>query len=211
MHQLNEVINCYSLTAEEYTNSFSDELEKKPFDRLTLKRFVEENIGKGKIADLGCAGGHTTKFLSDLGVRDLLGIDLSPEFIKIAKQRNGNIDFEVGNILNLAKPDEAFGAILAFYAIVHFDYDELNKAFTEIYRVLNKTGQFLFSFHVGDTKTELNEFFNKKVQITFYYFDVDMVLEALKSKGFKLVEAIIRYPYENVEYPSKRAYILVEK
>jgi SAM-dependent methyltransferase len=211
MHQLKNVTDCYNLTAAEYTDSLYGELEKKPFDRMILKRFAEENAGRGKIADLGCACGHTTRFLSDLGMHDLVGIDLSPEFIKIAAARNENIDFEVGNMLELAKEDEAFGAILAFYAIVHFNYEELNQAFAEIYRVLKDTGQFLFAFHAGDERIELDEFFSKKVKITFYYFDVDKVLDALKNAGFKIIDAVVRYPYDNAEHPSKRAYILAEK
>lgn len=211
MQQLHNVVTCYNLTAEEYTQAFYNELENKPFDRLSLKRFADENISKGKIADLGCACGHTTKFLADLGLKDLVGIDLSLEFVKIASKRHPNINFEVGNMLQLSQENETFGAVLALYAIVHFTYDELNKAFAEIYRVLKKSGQFLFSFHVGNAKNELDEFFNKKVNITFYYFDIDKVLEALKDQGFKIVEAVIRYPYEDVEYPSKRAYVIAQK
>ncbi len=211
MHQLDEVTDCYNLTAEEYTEAFYGELAQKPLDRLILKRFAEENAGKGKIADLGCACGHTTKFLSDAGARAIVGIDLSPEFIKIAAGRHADIDFEVGNLLGLAKADESFAGVLAFYAIVHFNYTEIGQAFAEIYRVLQRSGQFLFSFHVGDQKTELDEFFNKKVKITFYYFDLDKILEALKDQGFKIIDALVRNPYENAEYPSKRAYVLAEK
>lgn len=209
MKQLNEVTNCYDLTAEEYAKVFYNELENKPFDRLILQRFATEN--KGKFADLGCGCGQTTKFLADLGVQDLVGIDLSPEMVKIAKKLNKNINFEVGNMLNLDKKDEELGAILAFYAIVHFTYEEIEQAFSEVYRVLKTSGQFLFSFHVGSEEIKLDEFLNQKLVITFYFFEVDKILQILEKIGFKLKDAIIRYPYKEVEHPSQRAYILVEK
>lgn len=211
MKQLSEVENCYNLTAENYAKSFYDELEHKLFDRMFLKRFADENRDKGKIADLGCGCGQTTKFLRDSGIRELVGIDLSSEMIKMASSLNSDIDFEVGNILELNKNENSFGAILAFYAIVHFDYGELNKAFAEIYRVLKTSGQFLFSFHVGKEETTLNEFLEQKVNVTFYFFEVEKVLELLKNQGFKIIDATVRYPYPNVEYPSQRAYILAEK
>lgn len=207
----NEIKNCYNLTAEEYAKVFYNELDHKPFDRLILKRFADENRDKGKIADLGCGCGHTTKFLHDLGVQDLVGIDLSPEMVKTALKLNENIEFQVGNILAIEAEDASFGAVSAFYAIVHFDNEELETAFAEIFRVLKKTGQFLFSFHVGDGKKELDEFLEQKVRVTFYFFEVEKVLEILKNQGFKIIDAIIRYPYENIEYPSQRAYILAEK
>ena len=209
MQQLDNVKNCYDLTAEEYAKSFYHELDHKPFDRLILQRFAAEN--NGKFADLGCGCGHTTKFLADLGVHDLVGIDLSPEMVKVAAKLNPKIAFEVGNILNLDKLDEEFGAVLALYSIVHFTYEEIEQAFSEIYRVLKSSGQFLFSFHVGETATTLSEFLSQKVEITFYFLEVDRVLQLLGKTGFKVIDAIIRYPYKDVEYPSQRAYILAEK
>jgi ubiquinone/menaquinone biosynthesis C-methylase UbiE len=209
MKQINEVTNCYNLTAEEYAKVFYNELDNKPFDRLILQRFAAEN--SGKFADLGCGCGHTTRFLADAGVKNLVGIDLSPEMVKIAKKLNKNLEFEVGNMLELDKTDEEFGAVLAFYAIVHFTYEEIERAFREIYRVLKFSGQFLFSFHVGDEKINLDEFLNQKVNITFYFFDADKILQILEKTGFKIKDAIIRYPYQDAEHPSKRAYILAEK
>ena len=209
MQQINEVTNCYDLTAEEYAKVFYNELDNKPFDRMILQRFASEN--NGKFADLGCGCGHTTKFLADAGVKNIVGIDLSPKMVKIAQKLNKNLKFEVGNMLNFDKNTEEFGAILAFYAIVHFTYEEVERAFSEIYRVLKSSGQFLFSFHVGDEEVNLDEFLKQKVKITFYFFEVDKILQILEKIGFKVKETIIRYPYKDAEHPSKRAYILAEK
>lgn len=209
MQQLQEVTNCYDLTAEEYANVFYNELDNKPFDRMILQRFASEN--SGKFADLGCGCGHTTKFLVENGVKEIVGIDLSPEMVKIAEKLNKSLTFEVGNMLDLEKNDGEFGAILAFYAIVHFTYEEIERAFSEIYRVLKSSGQFLFSFHIGDEIVSLDEFLNQKVKITFYFFEVDKILQMLEKVGFKVKETIIRYPYKDVEHPSKRAYVLAEK
>lgn len=211
MRQSNEVQNCYDLTAEEYTKTFYDELSHKSLDRLLLKRFADENKQKGKMADLGCGCGHTTAFLRDAGVRNIVGIDLSPEMIKQAWKINKDVNFETGNILDLKFEDEHFGAVLAFYAIVHFTLEEVEKAFAEIYRILKTSGQFLFSFHAGTEKRTLDEFLNQKVNVTFYFFEVEEILKLLEKNGFRVLETIIRHPYKDVEYPSKRAYILAEK
>lgn len=211
MKQLEKVKNCYDATAANYTKSFYDELSHKPLDRLLLRRFADENKDKGTIADLGCGCGHTTKFLKDSGARNIVGIDLSAEMIKNASLKNSDINFEVGNILSLEKPDEEFAAILAFYAIVHFTLEELEKAFAEIYRVLKSDGQFLFSFHVGAEETHLDEFLDEKVDVTFYFFEVETILELLEKTGFQVSETTLRYPYKDFEYPSRRAYITAEK
>ena len=211
MKQLQQVKNYYDATAENYAKNFYDELSHKPLDRLLLKRFADENKDRGKLADLGCGCGHTTKFLKDSGARNIVGIDLSAEMIKTASLKNSDINFETGNILSLNKPDEEFAAVLTFYAIVHFTLDELEKAFAEIYRVLKSGGQLLFSFHVGAEETHLDEFLEKRVDVTFYFFEVETVLELLEKTGFKIAETVLRYPYKDFEYPSKRAYITAEK
>ncbi|MDH3492438.1 MAG: class I SAM-dependent methyltransferase [Acidobacteriota bacterium] len=211
MHQLDEVKRTYKLTAAEYAESFYRELDSKPLDRLLLRRFAGEAKDLGLTADIGCGCGHTTAYLSHCGVQNLVGIDLSPEMISQARRLNPEIKFETGNMLDLAETGNVFGAILAFYAIVHCNYTEIERALKEFWRTLKPGGLLLFSFHVGEGKTELDEFLGVRTRITFYYFDVDHIHRLLNSAGFRIDETVIRYPYTEAEYPSKRAYITARK
>lgn len=211
MHQLDEVQNTYDLTAAEYAEQFYNELDHKPLDRVLLNRFAAEVKDLGRSADIGCGCGHTTAYLRHRGITDLVGIDLSTEMITQAQRLNPEIEFESGNMLELNEPDGVFGSILAFYAIVHFNYTEIEAALHEFFRTLKPGGVLLFSFHVGEEKTELDEFLGVRTRITFYYFDVDHIHRLLNSAGFEISETVIRYPYTDVEYPSKRAYITALK
>ncbi len=211
MHQLDEVQSTYDQTAAEYAERFYKELDHKPLDRLLLREFAAEVKDLGRSADIGCGCGHTTAYLRHCGVTDLVGIDLSQEMIMQAKRLSPEIDFETGNMLSLSETNGVFGSILAFYAIVHFNYTEIEAAFNEFFRTLKSGGVLLFSFHVGEEKSELDEFLGVRTKITFYYFDVDHIHRLLNSAGFVISETVIRYPYTDVEYPSKRAYITARK
>jgi SAM-dependent methyltransferase len=211
MHQLDEVKNTYNRTAAEYAEEFYQELDSKPLDRLLLRRFAAAAEPLGRTADIGCGCGHTTAYLRHCGVKDLIGIDLAVEMILTARNLNREIEFETGNMLELIEPDETFGSILAFYAIVHFNYTEIETAFAECFRTLKRGGQFFFSFHVGEKHSELDEFLGVATKITFYYFDIDHIHRLLNSAGFEIMETVMRYPYTDAEYPSKRAYILAQK
>jgi len=207
MQEQKNIIDCYNSTALEYAAKFMGELDKKHLDQILLKSFALENSGKGKLVDLGCGPGQTTKFLSGCGVKDLLGVDISPEMVRVAKKLNPHLDFETADMLELKFPDSTFGSAIAFYSIVHFDYGQIKTSFREINRVLIQKGEFLFSFHAGEQVVHLDDFLEHKVNIDFYFFDPDKITSLLAETGFDIIDVIERDPYQDVEHPSQRAYI----
>ncbi|MEO8399594.1 MAG: class I SAM-dependent methyltransferase [Ignavibacteriaceae bacterium] len=211
MQSNQKIIECYDKTASEYARNFLDELSKKPFDRMVLKNFSQENRNKKSIADFGCGPGQTTKFLKKSGLKNITGIDISKGMIDKAKTLHKGIKFETGDMLNLKYEDNYFDAAIAFYAVVNFTYSQLRKALREINRVLKNNSQFLFSFHIGNKKVHLDSFLDKDVEINFYFFKPEKIFKLLNETGFQIITAAERHPYENIEYPSKRAYILARK
>ena len=178
---------------------------------MLLKEFASVNKDRGVFADFGCGPGQATKFLFDYGVRNIIGIDISPAMINAARRLFPEIKFEPGDLLKISCESNYFGSVLAFYAIVHFNYDQVKAAFNEINRVLKNGGQFLFSFHVGDETVHFDKGYDKDVDIDLYFFPTNKILELLDDTGFGIIDALERYPYKDVEYPSKRAYIWAEK
>ena len=211
MQSRDKIINCYNQVADVYAAERSDELSNKHFDRLLLKEFASVNNDKGPMADFGCGPGQTTKFLYDNGVKNIVGIDISPAMIDAARRLFPKIKFETGDILNVSYDSNYFGSGLAFYAIVHFGYDQIKTAFYEVNRVLKKGGQFLFSFHVGNETVHFDTAYEKVVDIDLYFYEKDKIIELLHDTGFKIIDVLERYPYKDAEYPTKRAYIWIEK
>ena len=209
MQPIEKVIDCYDKSAAHYAAQFKDELSNKPLDRLLLQAFAK--LQRMPAIDLGCGPGQTTRLLKDNGLIDVKGIDISPKTIEQARLLHPDIQFEQGNILQLAYPDQYFQSAIAFYAIVHFQADQLKLAFEEIYRVLAPDSPFLFSFHIGTETIHQHQFLEQDVDIDFYFFEVDPVVKLAKTTGFYTQDIIERAPYPNVEYPSKRAYIWLKK
>ncbi|MEP7264770.1 MAG: methyltransferase domain-containing protein [Bacteroidota bacterium] len=209
MQPTKNIIDCYNKTAISYAEKYIDELKDKHLDIILLKTFAEKNRYKGKMIDLGCGPGQTSRFLADCGITEITGVDISPIMIEVAKKINPSLQFETADMLKLQYDDKSFSSAIAFYSIVHFDYDQLKTAFTEIKRILKNDSQFLFSFHIGDTIVHLDNFLEMNVDIDFYFFDVDRIINILNETGFKIIDVIERHPYAEVEYPSKRAYMLV--
>ncbi|TFG91118.1 MAG: class I SAM-dependent methyltransferase, partial [Candidatus Atribacteria bacterium] len=101
--------------------------------------------------------------------------------------------------------------VVAFYAIVHFTEEQVERAFRETFRVLEPGGLFLFTYHSGEKTIHLDEFLGKKVDIDFMFFTADFISGCLKDTGFEKIEIIEREPYHGVEYESRRAYVFSKK
>lgn len=206
-----KIVNTYNATADSYAATRIDELSKKHLDRLLLREFASLNKDKGICADFGCGPGHTTKFLFDSGVKDIVGIDLSPGMVTTAQRIFPDIRFERGDLLALPYTPDYFSSAIAFYAIVHFDHDQIGMAFREIHRVLKKDGQFLFSFHVGEGTVHFDKANDIDVDVDLYFWPTNTIVELLLANNFRIVDAIERLPYPDVEYASKRAYVWAER
>lgn len=206
-----KIITCYNATAANYAAERSGELSQKHLDRLLLEAFASANMDKGPCADFGCGPGQTTKFLYDHGINDITGIDISAGMIDAARWLFPEIKFETGDLLNVSYPSNHFGSAVAFYAIVHFSYDQVKVAFREINRVLKKGGHFLCSFHVGDETVHFDKAGAIDVDIDLFLFPVEKIIALLRQTGLKIIDAVERQPYEEVEWATKRAYIWAEK
>jgi SAM-dependent methyltransferase len=159
------------------------------------------------VADLGCGPGHVARYLHDQGVA-VAGVDLSPEMIKVAQCLNPGLDFQVGDMKQLQMPDASLEGVVAFYAIVHFDADELGEVFLEVRRVLSPGGLALLAFHIGDQVVHVEDLFGSPVSLDFRFHDPRTVTEALRSAHLEVIEHVEREPYEGAEYPSRRCYLL---
>lgn len=206
-----ELETSYDRVAEDYAEKFKDELAKKPFDCRMLDRLVEKVGEHETICDLGCGAGHIAKYLSGRGAKTC-GIDLSPEMVRQARRLNPEISFRQGNMLDLNETsDDSFGGIAAFYSIIHVPRDSVIDALREIKRVLHPKGSLLLTFHIGQEIRHLDEWFDKPVNLDFYFFETEEMKDYLEAAGFEIEEAIEREPIPEVEVQTRRAYIFVRK
>jgi SAM-dependent methyltransferase len=202
-----DIRDSYDSAANAYAEHLFMELEQKPLDRHILDRFAEAVGGQGLVADLGCGPGHVAKYLHERGVT-VCGIDLSPEMVRCATRLCPGLEFQVGDMRSLDLPDASLAGIVAFYSIVHFEASELGAVFSESRRVLAHDGSMLLAFHVGDQTVHVDDLWGQPVNLDFRFHRPSDVTSALRAAGFTVTESAEREPYEGVEYPSRRCYLL---
>jgi ubiquinone/menaquinone biosynthesis C-methylase UbiE len=114
-------------------------------------------------------------------------------------------------MLSLGLGDATLAGISAFYSLIHFQGAELHAALGEMYRVLRGNGLVLAAFHTGGGMLHTTELWGYAVDLKAFFHPIHEVADGLVQAGFVIEQAIEREPYPEVEYPSRRAYILARK
>jgi SAM-dependent methyltransferase len=201
--------SSYDHVAQQYTETFFEELTRKPFDRQLLDAFAERIRARGIVCDLGCGPGHVARYLKDRGV-EVCGVDLSAAMVQHASQRNPDIPFYKGDMRALAFPPGSFAGIAAFYSLIHLQRSEVPQALQELHRILHTHAPLLLAFHGGTGEVHTENWFGQGVSIDATLFTAEEMTAYLHEVGFQVEQVVEREPYE-FEYQSRRVYILASK
>ena len=128
--------------------------------------------------------------------------------VRVASNLNPGLAFRVGDMAQLDIPDAGLAGVVAFYSIVHFSAPELGPILQEVRRALAPGGLALLAFHIGEQWVHVDDLFGAPVSLDFRFHLPGQVIDALRSAQLTVIEHIEREPYEGVEYPSRRCYLL---
>jgi SAM-dependent methyltransferase len=201
----------YDAVARKYADEIYGELAGKPFDRDVLDHFVDRVRGQGPVCDLGCGPAQIARYLSDRGV-GAFGADFSEGMLGEARRLNPDLQFVQTSMLALGLRSESLAGVAAFYSIIHIPRQKVVAALAEVRRVLQPGGFFLFTFHLGSEDSHHDEFFGQRVSLDVALFTTAEMSGYLKAAAFVIEEVQERDPYSpEVEYPSRRGYILASR
>lgn len=205
----------YDAVASAYAEQLGDELDHKPLDRALVEAFLACAEG-GVVADIGCGPGHVTAFMAARHTRTI-GIDLSVGMITAARERAPELGFAVGSMLRLPVTAGGLSGAAVLYSIIHLTPAERALAFAEVRRVLRPHGWLLVAFHVASDEfaagatNHLTSWFGQSVDLDAFFLDPAVVTADLTAHGFSLVAEVHRQPMTELEYPSRRCYLLAQR
>jgi len=101
----------------------------------------------GRILDVGCGDGSTARLLVDAG-HEVVGLDLSPAMVELARRNVPEADLRAGSYVDADLGDD-YDAVLAIGEVLGYALDEratgaLDATFARVRRVLRPGGLFLF-------------------------------------------------------------------
>jgi len=118
--------------------------------RKRVEMCLAECTGGQAILEIGFGAGLAFLNLSTL-YQKIYGIELSAPISEITQQftiLGLNTTLFFGNAFNLPFPDSIFDTVLLISILEHIQPNKLNKAFSEIYRVLKPKGQVVYGVPV---------------------------------------------------------------
>lgn len=122
------------------------------------KEIITELLSKihsdNRLLDIGCGTGHWTDFFINKGYR-VTGVDSSEEMLKMARRKNLDAEFILGNSGDLQIADESYSLITTITMLEFVENQEVS--IQEMYRVLKKGGWLIVGGLYADSILGLNK------------------------------------------------------
>jgi len=110
-----------------------------------LLRAVGVKSGE-QILDVACGPGYVSETARHQGAK-VTGVDFSSEMVRIARERNPEIDFLEGDAQDLDLDAGSFDCVVMNFGLLHLSRPE--AAFSEALRVLRSGGRYAFTVWAG--------------------------------------------------------------
>ncbi len=199
-----KVRELYEEWADSYTEMMDTEIDL-PVYSDTLGRLAERIADAASpVIDTSCGPGHMLARFHERHdpKRTLLGIDLSPRMVAIARSRLGTIArIMIGDMCDL-RPVESgsSAAVLSFFAIHHIGPREIVAATKEWHRVLRPGGQLVVAAWEGTGPIDYGD----KSDVVALRYSREEVVAWARAAGF-VVDRCVVEPVEGM--PMKAVYL----
>lgn len=204
----------YDATAASYARLVGTELTaavEGPVDRALLVAFVE-SLGEpaGPVADVGCGPGRVAAFLSARGV-DVVGVDVSPAMLAVARAAHPTIRFAEGRLTRLPFRERSLRGAVCWYSIIHTPSECLDEVFADLARVLAHDGRLLVAFQAGaGERVQRAQAYGTDVTLTSYRHSPEDVARRLASAGLRVHVRTVREPELDHE-STAQAFVLAHR
>lgn len=117
----------------------------------------KHGIRSGRIVEVGSGSGILARSLIDAGY-DVIGIDRSPDMIKLARAKAPEATFRRGSLTRTKIP--RCDAVIAIGEVVSYVSSSLHPFFVRVYDALERGGVFIFDFmESAERRTYANKSF----------------------------------------------------
>jgi len=154
-----------------------------------------------KLLEIGCGPGNITRYLLKQNPDwDVLGIDIAPNMIKLAKINNPTAEFAVMDARHIMQLNTRFDGMVAGFCLPYLSHDESKQFVSNASDLLNANGILYLSFVEGNTEKSGFKA-GSGGRVYFHYHDLDELRAQLIQRKFNEIETFrINYPTTENEF-----------
>ncbi|SEC44715.1 Methyltransferase domain-containing protein [Streptomyces sp. 2131.1] len=154
--------------------------------------------------DAGCGPcGHVTALLASHGL-DVLGIDLSPRCVELARREQPGVRFAVMD--QTAITGGPLDGLVAYYSLHDRPKRLLPATLAAWAAAIRPGGQLLIVAKEGMGDGVIDDPLGGDLRVYWAEFTADELREAVRGAGFHVDDCTVREAYEN-EIPARRVYL----
>lgn len=156
--------------------SVADEYRERHADRSAVADLVDrfldaveppEGRATARVADVGCGPGWESATFAERG-HDAVGVDLTPAFLRTARERAGGAAFARMDMRRLGLAAAAFDGLWACASFLHVPRGDAPGTLAEFRRVLRPDGVLCLSVKRGEGTAEGDTYDGDARRFTLY-------------------------------------------
>ena len=179
-------VDVFNKLAAEYQDKFMNvDLYSSTFD-LFCKHIQSENAN---VLELACGPGNITKYLlnkrPDLKI---LGTDLAPNMIRLAKINNPAAEFQLMDCRDIDMLYKKYDAIMCGFCLPYLSREETIKLISDSSKLLNPYGVLYLSTMEDDYHKSGFRKGSKGDEIYMHFHQADYLTAALEKNNFRIID-----------------------
>lgn len=189
--------------AATYAEALADTSFEADEDLEMVRRLVDA-VGEGpaRILDAGCGAGRMISYMRSVSVDcEVVGSDLSPAMVAIARLKQPGSELAVADNAALPFESEHFDGLLAWYSIIHTPSEALDTVFAEFARVLRPGGVLLLGFQSGHGVRRISQAYGHNIELDAVLHETNDVSDRLCRAGFVIDAVLDRPPRSSEKHP----------
>jgi ubiquinone/menaquinone biosynthesis C-methylase UbiE len=140
------------------------------------------------VLELACGPGNITHYLlSKRPELNILGTDLAPNMIELAKINNPSAQFQLLDSRDLKTLNKTYDALMCGFILPYLSKEEAIRLIGDAYKVLNPEGVIYISTIEDDYRASGFRKGSTGDEIYMYYHQADYLTEALIMFGFHIL------------------------
>lgn len=190
--------------AVEIFDKLAELYEKKFMDVSAYAKSLDafcDNILQpdAEVLEIACGPGNITSYvLQKRPGLEILGVDLSPNMIRLAEINNPTASFQILDCRQIDQIDQSFDGVICGFCLPYLSKPEVEKLVRDISTLMN-TGAVLYLSTMED-KYELSTFKTGSTgdKVFQHFYEADYLSGLLNENSFEIID-LVRYGSREVD------------